>query len=75
MTADLDKVLDRFKNELEIRCELWEAWSVMRFDEYDLKEIIYLLGELKFRREQEHDKRTDNDGLSDNSHGQAQILA
>ena len=47
MIADLDGVIDRFKNLLEIqKCNQCEYINAT-FTEHDLKEIIYLLGELK----------------------------
>jgi hypothetical protein len=53
MTADLDKVYERFKNLLELKNKRYQEFISTRFDEYDLKEIIYLLGELKAIREKE----------------------
>ena len=48
---DLESVLERFNLELKLRKELCQELSAMRFTEYELKEIIYLLNELKYRRE------------------------
>ena len=57
---DLDAVLERFDNELRLRRELCQELSPMRFSEHELKEIIYLLRELKFRREIEYGKNQGN---------------
>lgn len=53
MMADLDGVIERFKNALTVKNECMQEIITMRFTEYDLKEVIYLLGELKYRREQD----------------------
>lgn len=62
MMADLDGVIERFKNALTVKNECMQEIITMRFTEHDLKEVIYLLGELKYRREQEHGcKRADKE--------------
>ena len=45
--VDLDKVYERFKNELELQKMAQIENVTMRFNERELKEIIYLLGNLK----------------------------
>ena len=55
--VDLDAVLERFNLELKLRKELQQELSPMRFTEYDLKEIIYLLNELKYFREERNEQR------------------
>ena len=55
--VDLDAVLERFNLELKLRKELQQELSPMRFTEYDLKEIIYLLNELKYLRKERNEQR------------------
>ena len=45
--VDIDRVYDRFKNELELQKMAQIDVVSMRFNERELKEIIYLLGNLK----------------------------
>ena len=45
--TDIDKVYDRFRNLLDIMKTNQLETVTARYTEYDLKEIIYLLGELK----------------------------
>ena len=52
--VDLDRVYDRFKNELELQKMAQIENVTMRFNEHELKEIIYLLGELKAYMEKEN---------------------
>lgn len=49
--SDLDDVLERFLNELRLQKDLQYETVRMTFTEMELKQIIYLLGELKGRRE------------------------
>ena len=51
--VDIDKVYDRFKNELELQKIAQIENVTMRFNEHELKEIIYLLGNLKAYMERE----------------------
>ena len=46
-TVNLDGVIDRFKGLLELQKVLQLDTIEAKFTEFDLKEIIYLLGELK----------------------------
>lgn len=46
-TVNLDGVIDRFKGLLELQKVLQLETIEAKFTEFDLKEIIYLLGELK----------------------------
>lgn len=48
---DVEKWLERFENELYLQKDLQQDYMQMRFDNRDLKEIVYLLGELKARRD------------------------
>ena len=48
---NLDGVLDRFKGLLELQKVLYLETIDASFSEHDLKEIIYLLGELKALKE------------------------
>ena len=45
--TDLDGVIDRFEGLLKLKYTLYLEEITARFTEHDLKEIIYLLGELK----------------------------
>lgn len=54
--VDLDKVYDRFKLDLDLIKQLQLEDMSMRLNEKELKEIIYLLGELKAIREKHLDK-------------------
>lgn len=49
--TDIDKVYDRFRNLLDIMKMNQLETVTARYTEHDLKEIIYLLGELKAIRE------------------------
>ena len=53
--VDIDRVYDRFKNELELQKMAQIENVTMRFNERELKEIIYILGELKAYMEKEND--------------------
>ena len=44
---DVEKWIDRFKNALYLQKDLQQDFMQMRFDNRDLKEIVYLFGELK----------------------------
>ena len=55
--GDLDKVIERFKNLLEVQKITQQEVISTKFSETDLKEIIYLLGELKAVREDGMDRR------------------
>lgn len=46
--VNLDGVIDRFKGLLELKDVLYLETIEARFNEHDLKEIIYLLDELKY---------------------------
>ena len=52
--VDIDRVYDRFKNELELQKMAQIENVTMRFNERELKEIIYILGELKAYMEKEN---------------------
>lgn len=52
-TIDVEKWLDRFKNTLNLQIDVQQDYMQMRFDNRDLKEIVYLLGELKARRDKD----------------------
>lgn len=45
--GDVDKVYDRFKNLLDLMISMQCETISSKFTEYDLREIVYLLGELK----------------------------
>ena len=45
--GDLEKILERFKNLLEVQRYTQQELIETKFSELELKEIIYLLGELK----------------------------
>lgn len=47
MKKDIEGVIDRFKGLLELQKVLQMETIEAKFTEYDLKEIIYLLGDLK----------------------------
>ena len=51
MIGDIDSVIDRFKTLQQYQKDGQHEFVSPRFNEYELKEIIYLLGELKYRRE------------------------
>ena len=51
--VDASRVLSRFKNNLELIKQLQLDTMTMRFNEHELKEIIYLLGNLKAYMERE----------------------
>lgn len=55
MTADLDAVINRFNTLLFVMISCKHEIETAKFTEHDLKEIIYLLGELKTIR-QEHER-------------------
>lgn len=55
MGVNLDGVLDRFTGLLELQRVLFLEFIEARFSEHDLKEIIYLLEELKMAREVLHE--------------------
>lgn len=48
---DVEKWLERFENELYLQKDLQQDFMQMSFDNRDLKEIVYLLGELKAFRD------------------------
>ena len=50
---DVEKWIDRFKNTMNLQIDLQQDYMLMRFDNRDLKEIVYLLGELKAARDKE----------------------
>ena len=52
--VDLDRVYDRFKLDLDLMKQLQLEDMTMRFNERELKEIIYILGELKAYMEKEN---------------------
>ena len=52
--VDIDRIYDRFKNELELQKIAQIENVTMRFNERELKEIIYILGELKAYMEKEN---------------------
>ena len=52
--VDLDKVYERFKNEFELQKMAQVENVTMRFNERELKEIIYLLDSLKAYIEKEN---------------------
>ena len=62
--VDLDKWIDRFKNGLYIQRETQEEFLSMRFDNRDLKEIVYLLGELKAFRDNQVENESYHSGGS-----------
>ena len=45
--GDLEKILERFKNLLEVQRYTQQELIETKFSELELKELIYLLGELK----------------------------
>lgn len=49
--VNVDRVMDRFKGLLELQKVLSLEVIEAKFTEHDLKEIIYLLGELKAIKE------------------------
>ncbi len=51
--VNLDGVIDRFNGLLELKRVLSLEVIDARFNDHDLKEIIYLLGELKAIKEDE----------------------
>ena len=53
MIGDIDSVIDRFKTLQQYQKDGQYELVSTKFNEYELKEIIYLLGELKYRREME----------------------
>ena len=50
---DANRVLSRFSNDLELMKQLQLECVDMRFNEHELKEIIYLIGNLKAYMERE----------------------
>lgn len=50
--TNLDNVIDRFNNMLTIKKQLYLEEITAKFTEREIKEIIYLLGELKEVRKQ-----------------------
>ena len=54
--VNVDGVMDRFKGLLELQKELSLEVIEAKFTEHDLKEIIYLLGELKAIKAESEDK-------------------
>ena len=63
--VDLDRVYERFKNELELQKMAQIENVTMRFNERELKEIIYLLGNLKAMLERE-EKRNEHNNRNHN---------
>lgn len=53
--TNLDNVINRFNNMLTIKKQLYLEEVTAKFNEREIKEIIYLLGELKEVRKQ-HDR-------------------
>ncbi len=53
MDVDVNRVLSRFKNDLELMDQLGLNDISMRFNRHEMKEIIYLLGHLKTLIERE----------------------
>ena len=51
--VDANRVLSRFSNDLELMKQLQLECVDMRFNERELKEIIYLIGNLKAYMERE----------------------
>ena len=47
----LEDIIDRFKNEYELYVSTGGELCRMSFTEYELKELIYLLNEVKTARE------------------------
>ena len=64
VVVDVDKWLDRFKNGLIVQREMQVELLRMSFDNRDLKEIIYLLGELKAFRENQAENESYHSGGS-----------
>lgn len=65
-TIDVEKWLDRFKNALYLQKDLQQDFMQMRFDNRDLKEIVYLLGELKAFRDNQAENESYHSGGSKN---------
>ena len=65
-TIDVEKWLDRFKNALYLQKDLQQDFMQMRFDNRDLKEIVYLLGELKVFRDNQAENESYHSGGSKN---------
>ena len=65
--VNLDGVIDRFTGLLELQRVLFLEFIEARFSEHDLKEILFLLGELKAVMEvkEKHDSSTDQGTIDD----------
>lgn len=63
---DVEKWIDRFKNALYLQKDLQQDFMQMRFDNRDLKEIVYLLGELKAFRDNQAENESYHSGGSKN---------
>lgn len=65
-TIDVEKWLDRFKNALYLQKDLQQDFMQMRFDNRDLKEIVYMLGELKAFRDNQAENESYHSGGNKN---------
>jgi hypothetical protein len=63
---DVEKWIDRFKNTLSLQIDIQQDYMLMRFDNRDLKEIVYLLGELKAFQENQAENESYHSGGNKN---------
>lgn len=63
---DVEKWIDRFKNTLSLQTDIQQDYMQMRFDNRDLKEIVYLLGELKAFRDNQEENESYHSGGNKN---------
>ena len=63
---DVEKWIDRFKNTLSLQIDIQQDYMLMRFDNRDLKELVYLLGELKAFRENQAENESYHSGGNKN---------
>ena len=63
---DVEKWIDRFKNTLSLQIDIQQDYMLMRFDNRDLKELVYLLGELKAFRDNQAENESYHSGGNKN---------